>query len=270
MRRIKMFFASAFLAACCHAQVQNAPAATAHEKDDPGRSAIEKIVREYIWQHPEVILESVQQYQSRLSSAQKEHGKEAVIAKRAELEQDPSSPVAGSGGGVTVVEFFDYRCGYCKKAEGTMAKLITDHPEVQFVFKEFPILGPDSLLAAKAALAAHKQGKYLNFHKTLMALSGPVTMDAIEQSAKNQGLNIEKLKTDMESPEILGMIERNRQLAQQLSVTATPTFVVDSELIQGAMEIPALEKLIAQAKIHRGKQGKIESPAAGRGVVGER
>lgn len=260
-RVVKMFFASAFLAAWSHAQAQNAPGtATAHAKEEPARAAIEKIIREYILQHPEVLMESVQQYQSRLLSAQKERGKEAVIAKRTELEQDPSSPVAGARGGVTVIEFFDYRCGFCKKAESTMAQLITDHPDVQFVFKEFPILGPDSLVAAKAGLASHKQGSYLKFHKALMALPGPVTMEAIEQLTKNLGLDIEKLKTDMESREVQATIDQNRQLAQQVGVTATPTFVVDSELIQGAMDTPALERLIAQAKVQGAKQARVDPP----------
>lgn len=261
MNRIaRMFLASVFLVGWCHAQAQNAQAALSPEKEEPARAPIEKIVREYILQHPEVLMESVQKYQERLKSAQKERAKEVVIAKRTDLEQDPSSPVAGARGGVTVVEFFDYRCGFCKKAESTMTKLITDHPDVQFVFKEFPILGTDSLVAAKAGLASHKQGSYLKFHKALMALPGPVTMEAIDQLATNLGLDVAKLKTDMESPEILATIERNRQLAQQMGVTATPTFVVNSELIEGAIDTPALEKLIAQANINVAQQKKVSTP----------
>jgi protein-disulfide isomerase len=249
------------LALPINGQSKNAsPAATANDTEQPARAVIEKIVREYILQHPEVLLESVQQYQERLRTAQKERTKEALNAKLTDLQQDPSSPVAGAPGGATVVEFFDYRCGFCKKAESTMAKLIVDHPDVLFVFKEFPILGPDSLVAAKAALAAHKQGAYVKFHQALMTLPGPITMETIEQLAAKQGLDIVKLKKDMESPAVGATLERNRQLAQQVGVTATPTFVVNSELIPGAVDTPALEKLIAQAKLHGAPPIKLSTP----------
>ena len=99
-----------------------------------------------------------------------------------------------------VVEFFDYRCGYCKKAESAVAKMITDHPDVQFVFKEFPILGPESIVAAKAGLAAQQQGGYLKFHQALMSMHGAAAIEGIEQLAARQGLDVARLKADMESP----------------------------------------------------------------------
>ena len=148
------------------------PAAAQEAVEGPARPAIEKIVRDYILQHPEVLMESVRLYQERERTAQKERTRESVSARLTDLQQDPSSPVAGTAGGVTVVEFFDYRCGYCKRAEGTIRKLLADHPDIQFVFKEFPILGPESSVAAKAGLAANKQGGYLMFHQALMTLPG--------------------------------------------------------------------------------------------------
>jgi len=216
--------------------------------EQPSRPAIEQIVREYILQHPEVLMESVRLYQERERTAQKERSKEAVSARLSDLQQDPSSPVTGTAAGVTVVEFFDYRCGYCKRAESTIMKLLADHPDIQFVFKEFPILGPESLVAAKAGLAAHKQGGYLKFHQALMTLPGPITMDAIEELAGKQGLNVSKLKTDMESPEVQSILRRNRELGRDLGVNSTPSFVIGSELVSGAMDAAAFERLIAQAK----------------------
>lgn len=235
------------------------PAAAQEAVEEPARPAIEKIVREYILQHPEVLMESVRLYQERERTAQKERSKGAVSAKLTDLQHDPSSPVAGAAGGVTVVEFFDYRCGFCKKAEGTITKLLADHPEIQLVFKEFPILGPESLLAAKAGLAAHKQGGYLKFHQALMTLPGPITMDAIGELAGKQGLNISKLKTDMESPEVQSMIARNRELGREVGVNATPTFVIGSELVQGASDAAAFEGLIAQAKLRSAQHAGVNA-----------
>ncbi len=127
-------------------------------------------------------------------------------------------------------------------------KLLADHPDIQFVFKEFPILGPESLVAAKAGLAAHKQGGYLKFHQALMTLPGPITMDAIEELAGKQGLNVSKLKTDMESPEIQLTLARNQELGREVGVTSTPSFVIGLELVPGAIDAAAFERLIAQAK----------------------
>jgi protein-disulfide isomerase len=220
------------------------------------RAAIEQIVREYMVQHPEVLVESMRLYQERERAAERERSKEAVLARTKDLQQEPSSPVAGTAGGVTVVEFFDYRCGYCKRAEGTITKLMADHPDIRFVFKEFPILGPESSLAAKAGLAADKQGGYLKFHQQLMALRGPITVAAIEELAGSQGLDVAKLKSDMESPDVQAILVRNRDLGRDLGVKATPSFVVGSELVQGVMDTAAFERLIAQAqtRTHRGAE----------------
>lgn len=214
----------------------------------PDRAAIEKIVREYILQHPEVIAQAANLYQEHERAAQKMRAKEAVTAKLTDLQHDPSSPVTGAAGGVTIVEFFDYHCGYCRRAEPTIEKLLADHPDIRFVFKELPILGAQSLMAAKASLAAHKQGGYLLFHQALMRLPGSITMDAIEQLAVKQGLNVAKLKSDMESPEVQSSLARNSELGRQVGVNVTPSFVIGSEVVQGAIDAAAFEKLIAQAK----------------------
>ncbi len=235
------------------------PAAAQVAVEEPTRPTIEQIVREYILQHPEVLIESFRLYKEREQTAQKEQSKEAVSASLTDLQQDPSSPVTGAAGGVTVVEFFDYHCGYCKKAESTIVKLLADHPDIHFVFKEFPILGPESSLAAKAALAAHKQGDYLKFHQALMTLPGPITMDAIEQLAGKQGLNVSQLKTDMESPEVQSILARNRELARKVGVKSTPSFVIGSELVSGAIDAAAFERLIAQTKPDSARHAELKA-----------
>jgi protein-disulfide isomerase len=224
------------------------------------RQAFEQIIHQYILQHPEVVKESLRLYEERERAAQQERTKAAVVARLKDIQQDPSSPVVGKDGGVTVVEFFDYHCGYCKRTESAVRKLLADHPDVQLVFKEFPILGPESSLAAKAALAAAKQGGYVKFHQALIDLSGPITMAAIEELANKQGLDFNKLKTDMESAEVQATLTRNRDLARDLGVKATPTFVIGSELVQGTMDGAAFERLIAQAQSRANPHAALNMP----------
>jgi protein-disulfide isomerase len=227
---------------------------------DGSRQAIEQIIHQYLLQHPEVLRESARLGDERERAAQQERTKAAVLARLKDIQQDPSSPVAGKDGGVTVVEFFDYHCGYCKRTESAVRKVLADHPEVHFVFKEFPILGAESSLAAKAGLAAAKQGGYLRFHQALMDLSGPITMAALEELASKQGLDANKLKTDMESAEVQSILTRNRDLGRDLGVRATPTFVVGSELVQGTMDGAEFEKLIAQAQSRANPHAALNLP----------
>jgi protein-disulfide isomerase len=224
------------------------------------RQGIEQIIHQYLLQHPEVVKESLRLYEERERAAQQERTKAAILARLKDIQQDPSSPVVGKAGGVTVVEFFDYHCGYCKRTETAVRKLLADHPDVQFVFKEFPILGAESSLAAKAGLAAAKQDSYLKFHQALMDLSGPITMAALEELASKQGLDADKLKADMESAEVQSILTRNRDLAGDLGVRSTPTFVIGSELVQGAIDGAEFEKFIAQAQSRANPHAALNMP----------
>lgn len=222
----------------------------------PAKSEIEQIVKDYILKHPEVVLESVRAYQERERAAQQQKAKDALVARQPDLLRDPASPTTkpiadNPGDEVTIVEFFDYRCGFCKKVNPTIMKFVADHPNVRLVFKEFPILGPESVVASKAALAAERQGKYVNFHQTMMASTVPVNAQSIEQTGKDIGLDIARMKADMDSPEIAAIIAKNNELAAALNVTATPTFVVGSELYSGALDAAGLQNLIAKARAKR-------------------
>lgn len=241
------------------------PAATQQGTAAPARPAVEQIVREYILQHPEVIIESFRLYQARQQTAEKDLAKEELSASLTDLQQDPSSPATGKTGGVTIVEFFDYHCGYCRRDEDTISKLLANHPDIRFVFKEFPILGPESTLAAKAGLAANLQGDYLKFHHALMTLTGPITMNAIADLALKQGLDVQKFTSAMESPQVQATLARNRDLGNKIGVKATPTFVVGSELVSGAIDAPAFERLIAQAKQSNAPNGKLGQKLQERG-----
>lgn len=150
----------------------------------PSRVDIEQIVHEYLLAHPEVIMESVRTFQERQRAEERERAMAALVTKQAELFHDAASPATGSAlDAVRVVEFFDYRCPYCKRVDPTVMKPIAEQPNVLVIFKEFPILGPESTLAAKAALAAHDQGAYLNFHEALMTSNEPISEVSLQQLA---------------------------------------------------------------------------------------
>lgn len=213
------------------------------------REQIEQIVQEYIASHPEVISEALKKLREQRLTTLQRRVKESIAAKQGELFQDPTSPTAGQlHDGVRIVEFFDYRCPYCKTVSGTVMKVIAENPNVRVIFKELPILGPDSLLAAKAALAAQKQDAYLNFHTALMRTTGVITQTTLEQLAQGLSLDVEKLKVDMETQEIHDIITNNRRLASALAIESTPTFVVESELATGALNLATFQTLIAKAQ----------------------
>lgn len=212
----------------------------------PKRPDIENIVREYILRHPEVLLDSIRMYQERERASQQQKLKDAVKQHQADLTADPADAFAGDPASpVTMVEFFDYRCGYCRQVTPTIAKLLSGGSHVRIVFKEFPILGPESTLAAKASLAAHRQGGYLKFHEGLMASTEPITASGIGRLATKLGLDAPKLKADMESPEIAAILAKNMKLAQAIGVSSTPTFIIGTELIAGAMSEESFRSLIA-------------------------
>jgi protein-disulfide isomerase len=229
------------------------------------KGEIEQIVREYILRHPEVLMESVRAYQERERIAAQQRSREAVVAKRRELFEDTASPATGKAdAGIRIVQFFDYNCGYCRRVSPTIAKLLEERPDVQVIFKELPILGPESHLAARGALAARKQGGYLEFHRALMDLKSPANAAAIQETAGKLRLDISRLKADMESPEVQAILAENQRLAGAIAVRSTPSFVIGSELVSGAMDLPGFQALIAKALEQAGAAAapKAEAPLA--------
>lgn len=212
------------------------------------RSEIEGVIRDYLLKNPEIIVEALQVLEERKSvSAQKRQ--DEVLANRAdEIFFDPDSPVTGNvNGDVTLVEFFDYRCGYCKRVYPTVKKVLAGDAGVRLVFKEFPILGPDSVFASRAALASRWQGKYVEFHDALMKSRGQLTKRKVLAIASDVGLDAKALRRDMTSraSEIDQIIKRNLDLAKDLSITGTPGFVVEDAVIQGAIDFASFSKLVA-------------------------
>jgi len=208
------------------------------------RQDIEQIVQEYIQQHPEVIIEAVRAHQERERIAAQQRSGEAILAKHHELFEETASPVAGKADAeVAIVEFFDYNCGYCRRVAPTLTKLLEEN-NVRLIFKDLPILGPGSQIAARAALAAQRQGAYVAFHRALMDLKSPATTEAIEEISRTLGLDAARLKTDMDSPGIRSILAQNQQLAGAIGVRSTPSFVVGHELVSGAMDLHGFQALI--------------------------
>ncbi len=229
--------------------------AAAQEQSRPGNFApeqiegIEQIVRDYLLAHPEVLIQSLNDYQNRQKVAEKQRQQEAVIASRAALTQDPDAPVMGNPeGDVAIVEFFDYKCPYCKRVAGVLRDVVAADGNIRLIMKEFPILGPQSIKASRAALAAHRQGKYEAFHWALMTKPGDMSDPHIRRIARGVGIDIERMMADMETPEIQAMIKRNNDLAQALQITGTPAFVIGDTLVPGAIDRKAIERLVAQAR----------------------
>ncbi|MDP6951296.1 MAG: DsbA family protein, partial [Alphaproteobacteria bacterium] len=166
-----------------------------------------------------------------------------------EIQFDPGSPVAGNPeGSITVVEFFDYRCGYCKSSLEMVMDLIREDADVRVVFKELPILSPESTRAAQAALAAQRQGRYLDLHYAMMSSRGQFDDEQIFDIATEVGLDVEQLKADMEAPEIRALIDTNLSLAGALGIGGTPTFIVDDQIFRGAIDAATMRKAIAEAR----------------------
>ena len=226
--------------------------APAQDAPPKSKADVEQIVREYLLKHPEVVMEAITKYQENQRADEKKKAQQSISSNQQQLLADPASPAAGAttADSVTVVEFFDYRCGYCKRMAPTIAKLVNGS-KVRMVYKELPILGPDSIIAAKAALASRKQGDvYTKFHQDLMGLEGAITMASIEKVALKNNLDMAKLKADMEAPEIQAQIKATQTLAETIGVNATPSFVIGNELFTGAMDEQELQSNIAKVQKH--------------------
>ncbi|MGH2362531.1 MAG: DsbA family protein [bacterium] len=202
--------------------------------DPAWQQAIEQVVEQYIRSHPEVVEQSLQALETKREAEEKSHQKATLATRQNELVNDPASPVSGNAKGeITLVEFFYYRCGYCKRAAGAVTQLQKEDARVRVVYKDFPILGEASELAAKAALASRAQGKHQVFHEALLAMKDEMTKEHILHVATDVGLDAKRLEADMANPEWQTVIDHTRALAKDLGISATPGFIVGTELVPG-------------------------------------
>ena len=240
---LSVFGIVTFFVSGCSTTAKNTTSA-ATLSSEPTDAAIER----YIRAHPEVIEQSLQAMEAKREADQKEQQKVALKAKQYELLHDPLSPVSGNPKGeITVVEFYDYRCGFCKKAASAVTELQKVDPRVRVVYKDFPILGEPSEIAAKAALASQAQGKHQAFHEALLASHADMTKESVLKIAAKTGLNAKRLEADMADPKWKGVIAKNRALARELGISGTPGFIVGNELVPGALDLNGLKELIARA-----------------------
>lgn len=225
------------------------PIAVASDFTPEQRQQIEAIIGDYLKTHPEILIDAIQAADDKMKADEKDKAKQVLANHRQAVFDDPQSPVAGNPkGDVTLVEFFDYRCPYCKQVEPALEKLIGDDHQLRFVYKEFPVLGPESTTAARAALAARQQGKYDALHRALMGFKGQMDDAAVFKVAGSVGLDVVRLKRDMAAPDIDRMLKANLSLAATLDINGTPGFVVGNEIVPGAISLDDLKQLIETAR----------------------
>ena len=220
----------------------------AHSAKSPDKGAIEAVVRDYLFKNPEVVEDALRLLQEKRQEQERKRA-EAAIGKNGEvLRSHPMSPVSGNADGdLTVVEFFDYQCGYCKRVLPAMEALLEEDANVRVVWKEFPILGPVSVFAARAAMAAERQGKYYPFHLALMKEPELTEGKVLEIAAKTE-LDLERLRQDMEDPAIQAYLDETRALGREIGISGTPAFVIGETLVPGAIDTARLKELVAAAR----------------------
>ena len=206
-------------------------------------------IRAYLLEHPEVVREALEALQRRDALAAAAGARDTLARHRDALFEDPRSPVLGNpGGDVTVVEFFDYHCGYCRRSAPAVAALLASDPGVRVVMKEFPILGPESVLAAKSALAAARQGRYQAFHDALFQAES-LDAAAIDAIAAAMHLDMARFHADRDDPAIDALLDGNAAVAAALGIQGTPAFIVGDQLVPSAIDADALAALVQAVRI---------------------
>lgn len=215
------------------------------------KTEVQQVVRDYLLKNPEIIAEAITELQRRNEVASAEHQRAAMAAMATVLTSSPSDPVMGNAqGDVTMVEFFDYRCGYCKKVFGDVQTLLKADGHIRLVLKEFPILGDDSVNASRAALAVwlHQPNKYKAFHAAMMLNKGALGKDKVLELAKASGVDVDALGEQMNDPEIDKTFAATRDQAQTLDLNGTPAFIVGETIVPGAIGLDAMKQLVAAAR----------------------
>lgn len=204
-----------------------------------------QFIRNYLLQNPEILLDVSNLLRAKQAEQQRLAREEALTAHRDRIERHPMTPVTGNPeGDVTVVEFFDYNCPYCKRVLAQMRELEKEDPDLRLVWKEFPILGPVSTFASRVAMAADRQGKYMEFHNAAMGGPRLVSEEQVLKIAAGVGLDMEQLRKDLADPAIEQYLNETIELANALGITGTPGFIIGDEIISGAIGKDQMRKVI--------------------------
>ena len=229
------------------------PVASAQSFSDTQRGDIETIVKNYLVSHPEVLEEAMAELNKRQAAADAEKHEASVAENASAIFNSPRGVMLGNkDGDVTFVEFFDYNCGYCKRAMADMLDLMKSDPKLKVVLKEFPVLSPGSVEAAQVAVAVRMQDpsgkKYLDFHQKLLGGRGPADKAHALAAAKEAGLDMAKLEKDLASPEVKATIEENFKLAEAMGMNGTPSYVIGKQVVVGAIGVDGLREKIGLAR----------------------
>jgi protein-disulfide isomerase len=246
-------FRAAAAALLCASAVMTAAILPAGALSPTDKPEIEKIVREYLLANPEVLRDAMMELQRREAEAESKERQAAVKKYEKLIFDSPRGVVVGNRqGDVTVVEFFDYNCGYCKRALEDMMTLMKADPKVKFVLKEFPVLGQGSVEAAQIAVAVRMQDKdgrkYMDFHQRLLATRGQVDGAKARAAAKDAGADMAQLERDLKTDEIKATLVESHQLADALGINGTPSYIVGSDVVPGAVGAEKLRGHIASVR----------------------
>lgn len=212
---------------------------------------LKELIRAYLVEEPEVLLEAMEALENKNANATAEQAQTAILSNWDTLTKAPNSYVGGNPeGDISIVEFFDYNCGYCKQAMDAVMEVVKEDGNIRLVLKEFPILSESSTVASEMAIAALKQGndKYLTFHTLLMENKGALTDDKLTDLATESGLNLVQLQADMKAPEVQATIDESYMLARAIGIRGTPGFVIGEKLYPGAASVETLKKVVAEAR----------------------
>ena len=248
MRSLRLIAPVLFAAALFAPQVASAQAFS-----DTQRSDIENIIKSYLLAHPEVLEDAMNELSKRQTAAEEKKHQEAIAKNAEEIFNSPRGVVLGNkDGDVTFVEFFDYNCGYCKRAMSDMLDLMKSDPKLKVVLKEFPVLSEGSVDAAKVAVAVRMQDptgkKYLDFHQKLLGGRGPADKARAMAAAKDAGLDTARIEKDIASPEVKATIEENFKLAEAMGMNGTPSYVIGKQVVIGAVGLENLKEKIGIAR----------------------
>ncbi len=217
------------------------------------KAAIQELIKTYLTKdHPEVVMQAMQELQKRDQASAEAKTGDAIKTNKDKIYNDPMSPFSGTTkADVTIVEFSDFQCGYCKMSHPFVQKILSEDKNVRFIYKDFPVLGPASTTAAKVAIAAFRQGgndKYIKLHDALLDLKEHLNDDMIYKTAKDAGLDVEKLKKDANDDTTQKQVQSNLDLGTEIGVRGTPMFIVNDKVYPGALQYDQLKKAIEDAR----------------------
>lgn len=213
------------------------------------RAELEKLIHDYIVNNPQVVLEAIQKLRQQQQQAKTVADHQLILANEKQIFDDPTSPVGGNPkGDVTIVEFSDYRCSVCRSVHPMVTKLMETDSNIRRVYKEWPILGPNSVIASRAAIASRKQGRYFAFHDALMESKSNLDEAAVMRIAKSVGLDTDRLSRDMKSSDVDKVLRNNFALARRLNLNGTPSFLIGKRIIRGGPDLATMRELVAEAR----------------------